>query len=316
MSQLRWNPFLKEWVIINPRRMKRPNLPEKQSCPFCVGSPEIKIKGEWKVLVLPNKFPALGIPDSNVSITDPLLKIKPGIGQCEVIIYSPSHEKHLAALDHDQIEEIIEIWIQRFKALSTRDEILYVLIFENRGRFIGVSLDHPHGQIYAFPFIPPKIGRELQNSKEYYSEKKSCLFCDHLKSEKKEGSRIILENEDFVCFIPFFATWPYGTFIYPKKHVQSLLEFTSNMKSSLAKILRGILKKYEKLFEEELAYEMILHQSPCDDTKYPFYHFHIEIYVMNRGEGKMKYLGGCELGSGVFVNSTSPEDIAKVLKKI
>ncbi|MHC1591210.1 MAG: galactose-1-phosphate uridylyltransferase [Candidatus Helarchaeales archaeon] len=314
MSQLRWNPFLNEWVIINPRRMKRPNLPEKHSCPFCPGSPEIAGQGEWSVISLPNRFPALGIPDEKANRNDPILKSRPGVGSCEVIVYSPDHDLPFYKMSLDQIIKIIDLWTERFKDLGSRKEISYVLIFENKGRFIGVSLDHPHGQIYAFPFIPIKIERELKNAKNHHEQHGTCLYCDHLKEELEEGSRIVIENEDFICFIPFFATWPYGTHIYPKKHVQTLLDFTDEMKKSLASMLKQIINKYEILFGSELAYELILHQAPSDGIERPYYHFHVEIYVMNRGEGKMKYLGGCELGSGVFVNSTSPEEVAKILR--
>lgn len=316
MSQLRWNPLLKEWVIINPRRKSRPNLPSKITCPFCPGAPEVGPSADWKVLAIPNKFPSLGHPDETASSDGALMKMRPGIGRCEVVIYTPSHETLLSSLELSLIEKIVEKWTERFRELGNLDEISYVLIFENKGRFIGVSLDHPHCQIYAFPFIPPVIERELKNAKEYGEAEGSCIFCDQINRELEEKARIVIENEEFLCFMPFYATWPYGTHIYPKKHVQSLLEFTPSMNTAFASIIKQVLAKYDKLFGEKLAYEMILHQAPTDGNEYLYYHFHVEIYVQNRGKDKMKYLGGCEQGGGVFVNPALPEETAKELRNL
>lgn len=142
------------------------------------------------------------------------------------------------------------------------------------------------------------------------------MFCDILAKELKDGRRIVIENKDFVCFIPFFTTWPYGVHIYPRRYVQSLLDLNNSERRNLAQILKEMLLKYDKLFDFTLPYEMIFHQQPTDKEKYPYYHFHIEFYIIHRARNKIKFLGGCEQGAGTFICDIIPEKTAKELKEI
>ena len=314
MNELRWNPILREWIIVAGHRQARPQLPE-DFCPFCPGAPEVP-NANWKVMYLPNKFASLRIDAPSPNSGDSIYQIKPAKGICEIILYTPEHNTTLGELPVDHIHTLIDFWAERYQKIGENEFIKYVLIFENRGREIGVSLDHPHGQIYSFGFIPPKPQMELNSSKDYFEKNKSCLFCEIAKKEMAAKSRIVIENSDMICFVPFFATWPYGVHIYPKRHVQSLLELTESERHSLAEILKKILLKYDKLFDMLLPYEMIFHQKPTDGKDYPYYHFHIEFYIIHRAKNKIKYLGGCEQGAGVFVNPITPEQIAEELRNI
>ncbi|MHA1378023.1 MAG: galactose-1-phosphate uridylyltransferase [Candidatus Helarchaeota archaeon] len=315
MPELRWNPVLKEWVIVAAYRQKRPQLPEN-FCPFCPGAPEIP-SADWTVKFLPNKYASLRMDPPEPDLKNhPLYQVRPNKGQCEIILYAPEHNTTLGALPVEHIHTLVDFWAERYEKIGSQNFIKYVLIFENRGREIGVSLDHPHGQIYSFGFIPPKPQLELDNSYEYFNRNKKCLFCDILDKELNDKKRIVIENPNFVCFVPFFATWPYGVHIYPKRHVQSLLELTEKEKRDLAEILKAILLKYDKLFDMLLPYEMIFHQEPTDGKKYPHYHFHIEFYIIHRAKNKIKFLGGCEQGAGVFVNPIPPEKTAEELRQI
>jgi UDPglucose--hexose-1-phosphate uridylyltransferase len=315
MAELRWNPVLQEWVVVAAQQGKRPVLPAEEECPFCPGKPETG-EGDWHVLHLPNRFPALmeNPPEPDIE-SDEFYQVKPSRGACEVLLYSPDHDTTFQQLSVDHIYEIVEMWVDRTRELGAKKEIEYVFIFENTGREIGVSLDHPHGQLYAFPFIPPKIRHELDSSKQFMEKRKSCLFCDILQKEKDDGRRIVLDNDSFTAFIPFFATWPYGLHLYPNRHLQSLLDLTEPEKTDFASILKTIRTKYDNLFGFRLPLMMVFHQSPTK-AKYPYYHFHVEFYPVHRGRDKVKYLAGVELGTDTFLNPTNPEEKAQELREV
>ncbi|MHA1232807.1 MAG: galactose-1-phosphate uridylyltransferase [Candidatus Helarchaeota archaeon] len=320
MTELRWNPILNEWTIIAGHRGKRPQVHKKEkmmerSCPFCPGGEEIE--GDWIVKYLPNKYPSLQMraPDPDVEGTD-LFPVMPAKGVCEVILYTKDHDTTLEQLPLDHITKIIELWTNRFEEIGNKNEIEYVFIFENTGTDIGVSLDHPHGQIYSFTFIPPRIQTELDSAKKYYEKHNNCLFCDIIKFEKEDKRRIIIENDDFICFIPFFAQYAYGTHIYPKRHLQCLLDLNKREVKNLALILKGILKKYRLRFPDKLDYIMAFHQRPTTGKNYHYFHYYIEFIVLQRGYGKKKYLGGVERGTGTIINASIPEKNAKELREI
>jgi UDPglucose--hexose-1-phosphate uridylyltransferase len=296
MNELRWNPILDEWVIVASHRASRPNLPEE--CPFCPGAQEIPEK--FDVLALPNRYPSLS-QDSHGAR-----------GFCEVVIYSPEHNASLRKMSAGHVVKLIDLWRSRYEALGKHDFVKYVFIFENRGEKIGVTLSHPHGQIYAFPFIPPIIERELLSARKYMNKNKKCLFCDILKKEKG----IVFENAGFVSIVPSFARWSFEVHTYSKRHLGSLGDLKDGEKRNLAESLKEILRKYDKLFDSEMPYMMVLHQIPTDGKKYPHYHFHIEFYPLYRDRNKTQYRASVESGAGTFTNPSLPEESARRLREI
>jgi len=310
--ELRWDPLLREWVIVAGERKKRPLLP-KEFCPFCPGSEEIPETG-WKVLNLPNRFPALladpPLPDVE---SDRLFRCRPSKGVCEVIIYTPEHNTSLARLDVDHIRLVVELWTRRFRELGDRRYVKYVFIFENKGREIGVTLDHPHGQVYAFPFIPQLVKRELSSSRQHWKRRGICLFCRVMEKEREDASRIVCENEDFICFLPFFARWPYGVHVYPKRHVEALTDLTEKERGMLASILKEVLTKFDNLYGMSFPYMMVLHQRPTDGRPYPYYHLHLEFYPPYREKGRIKHFASVETGAGAITYDYLPESKAKEL---
>ena len=312
--ELRWDPILSEWIIVSGERRKRPLLPQN-FCPFCPSSEEVPRK-KWRTLSLPNRFPALRedppLPDVK---PNRLYRCKPAKGVCEVIVYTPRHDASLADLTVEEIKSVIDLWSERFKELGRRDYIKYVFIFENKGRIIGVTLDHPHGQIYAFPFIPPLIKRELASSRRYWKRNRKCLFCKIIEKEKEDSLRIICENEGFICFLPFFARWPYGVHIYPKRHVEAIIDLSEDEVFMFASILKRVLKKFDNLFDMSFPYMMVLHQRPTDGKDYPYYHFHVEFYTPYREKGKVKYFASVEMGAGTVTFDYSPELKARELRE-
>lgn len=307
--ELRWDPILKEWIIVSGVRKKRPVYPEG-FCPFCPGSEEVPLSG-WKVLSIPNKYPSLMLnpPPPDVK-KDSLYRSRKAEGFCEIVVYTPEHKTSLAQLDEAHIGLLIDLWTTRYRDLGCKEGVKYVFIFENKGREVGVTLDHPHGQIYAFPFIPPRIRQELASSREYWKRRGLCLFCRVIEMERDERNRVVAENRDFICFLPFYARWPYGVHIYPKRHVQSLLGLSDGEKKSFAELLKEVLNRFNKLFNNDFPYMMVLHQEPTDGKGYPYYHFHVEFYPPYREKGKLKFFASVETGTGTVTFDYRPEDKA------
>jgi len=312
--ELRWDPIMSQWIIVSGERGKRPQLPDGY-CPFCPGSKEVPEKG-WKILSLPNRFPALRPdPPPPDAECDRLYRCRPSEGVCEVLFYTPEHDSSFAELTVENIEDIVDQWAQRFKELGDRENIKYVFIFENKGRIIGVTLDHPHGQLYAFPFVPPNIRKERSSSRNYMKRTGNCLFCTIIDKERKAISRIVHENKDFICFLPFFAHWPFGVHIYPKRHVTAITELTKEEKTSLASILKTVTHKFDNLYDMSFPYMMVLHQRPTDGKPYPHYHFHVEFYPPYREKDKVKYFASVETGAGTVTFDYTPEMKAKELRE-
>jgi len=318
MSELRWNPVLREWIVTATHRQTRTFLPPAEHCPLCParpGKPDTEIpRTDFDIVVFENRFPSLqrNPPPPAVEST-PLCPVRPAQGVCEVVVYTPQHEGSLASQPLERIRRLIEVWADRYAELGARPEIRYVLIFENRGEIIGVTLHHPHGQIYAYPFIPPIPQRELDSAAEHHRRTGNCLFCDLLAQERADGRRMILENRHFSAFVPFYARWPYEVHIYPRAHRPSLPDLTNEERWDLARILKRMLTAYDALWGFPMPYMMWMHQQPTDGQEHP-YHFHIEICPPLRTADKKKYRASNESGAGLFINDTLPEEKAEELR--
>lgn len=324
-NQLRWNPVLSEWVGNASHRQGRTFFPPADFCPLCITKSAEFVseipRNQYHIAVFENKFPAFiaeqfdlaNSIDSSLDSVDDLYRVAPARGACEVIVYSPDHQATLTDLPLNEIRHLIDVWSDRFLELSARDYIKYVYIFENKGREIGVTLPHPHGQIYAFPFIPPLPAKELQSSAKYFAEHQRCLFCDILKREK-ESARIVAENESFLAFIPFYARWPYETHVYAKRHINAISDLDHQERDHLAQLLKKLLRQFDNLWQRSFPYIMLMHQRPSDGADYDHYHFHIEFYPPYRTTDKLKYLAGVESGCAVFLNDTIAEEKAAELR--
>jgi len=321
MSELRWNPMTEEWVITATHRQDRTFLPPADFCPLCPtkkGKFPTEIPSEsYEIAVFENKFPSLqqNAPLPAVKPTK-LSPVKPARGICEVVVFTSKHAAALAGQPVDEIYKLVKVWKDRYEDLGRRDFVKYVFIFENKGEANGVTLHHPHGQIYAFPYIPPKIEKELSAAKKHKRKTGRCLFCDILKQEKKDAKRIVCENKEMTAFIPFYARYPYEVHIMSKKHRVSLAEFTENDLQSFAEILKTLLLKYDGLFGISFPYIMVMHQAPTDGKKHDSFHWHMEFYPPLRTAKKLKYLAGCEAGAGSFINDTLAEEKAAELRKV
>ncbi len=313
MYELRWNPVLKWWVMVSSERQNRPLTP-KDYCPFCPGSG--KVPDDYGVLSYDNDWPILSsLPPEVEPTNSSIFKNAKSYGKCEVILYSPEHNSSLGELSGESIEKLIDLWVDKYIELGNKDFIKYVFIFENRGEEVGVTITHPHGQIYGFPFIPKKIEVELSSCKEYYEKEKKNLYIEILKEELTQKRRIVDENDFFVTFVPYFADYPYQVFIVPRERRLSLDEFSSKEKILLGESLRRIVNTYDNLFDREFPYMMCFHQKPTDGKDYSFYQFHIEFYPPLRNEKTQKFNASSETGSWTHGNPTSPEEKADELRK-
>ncbi len=320
MSELRWNPVLEEWVITATHRQDRTFLPPKDYCPLCPTKPgafPTEVPAEsYEIVCFENKFPSLrhNAPEPAVEGSD-LYPVAPAEGICEVVLYTPQHEGSLAGMDVAHIEKLVYVWADRYRELGARPEIKYVFIFENKGEVIGVTIPHPHGQIYAFSYIPPKIAQEISSSRRHLDRTGRCLFCDILAEEKRDGRRIITENDSFTAVIPFYARYPYEVHLFSREHRRSLADFGERENADLAAILKDLLRRYDRLWGFSLPYMMVMHQAPTDGEPHDECHFHIEFYPPYRTKEKLKYLAGCESGTGAFINDTLAEEKAAELRE-
>lgn len=319
MSELRWNPLLGEWVATATQRQDRTFLPPAGYCPLCPtkagGFPTEVPESNYDIVVFENRFPSLRrVPETPTISSTELYPVRPAQGVCEVILYSPDHNSSLAQQPVEQIEKLVRVWTHRYEQLGSLDLVKYVFIFENKGEAIGVTLHHPHGQIYAYPFVPPRILTELEQCSHHQERTGRCLLCDILEKEGRDEKRIVAQNDSFVAFLPFFARWPYETHIYSKRHFQALTDMTRAEQKNLASMLKSLLVAFDKLFAISFPYMMVLHQRPVDGQAYDYYHFHVEFYPPLRTANKLKFLAGSETGAGMFINDTLPEEKAAELR--
>lgn len=321
MSELRYNPLLGEWTATATARQDRTFLPPKDYCPLCPTAPggfptEIPAP-DYDIVAFENKFPSLRThPEEPAIEGDEFYCVEPSYGVCEVVVYTPHHASTLTAEPVEQIYKLVLVWTDRFRELSEHPFVKYVFIFENKGEAVGVTLHHPHGQIYAYPFVPPRVKIELDRSLDHFETSGRCLICDITEKELGYRQRVIAENGSFAAVLPFFARYPYETHIYSKRHMQALTDFTPNEQQDLASILKQVLVAFDGLFGVSFPYIMSIHQRPSDGGDYSHYHFHIEFYPPMRSATKLKYLAGSEAGAGMYINDTMPEEKAVELRAL
>jgi UDPglucose--hexose-1-phosphate uridylyltransferase len=320
LNELRWDPTLREWVAYASHRQDRTFLPPAEYCPLCPtkpgGFPTEVHRESYDIVVFENKFPSF-----SPAATEPeergneLTPTRPGRGVCEVVLYSQEHDATLAGMSEQRIRNLIEVWTDRYEELGSLPFVDYVFIFENKGEAIGVTLNHPHGQIYAYPFIPPKPKRELEAAREYREEHGDCLHCDLLAREHEDGRRVLVKGDHFMAFVPFSARYPYEAHLYARRCAPSMADLSAEEKSDLARVLKRLLMGYDALFGFSLPYMMVMHQAPTDSGDHEgVAHFHIEFYPPNRTAEKLKYLAGSESGAGAFIMDALPEQTAESLR--
>ncbi|HYM98023.1 MAG TPA: galactose-1-phosphate uridylyltransferase [Candidatus Sulfotelmatobacter sp.] len=301
MSELRWHPLLEEWVTVAPWRQERTYHPPADHCPLCPtrpGGPPTEIPDpDYYIAVFENRFPSYTADQ----------------GRCEVVCYTPDHDSSLGEQSVDHIEDLIGVWRDRTRELGRLANVRYVYIFENRGAEIGVTLSHPHGQIYAYPFIPPLLQRELAAEARHMRKTGRCLYCDVISGE--DGERTVVRDDRWIAFVPAFARWPYEVHLAPLGHRGGLADLDPKDDRSFARTLKSVLQKYDRLFGRPLPYVMAMHQRP-PGRALRHHHLHVEFYPPNRTADKLKFLAGSEIGAGAFILDARAEDTAAELRAL
>lgn len=314
LLELRYNPLTDEWIIVSAETQKRPVQPSQQSCPICVGG--LELPEDYDLVTFENRFPALKKDPPQISQDDFYKKAR-SFGVCEVVVYTKDHNTALPGMPLKQIEKLIQMWIDRTVELSKHDFVKYVFIFENRGKEVGASLPHPHGQIYAFPFLPKRIQVKIEAMEKWYKEKKQCAICQIVDNELEKEQRIVYETKSFIALVPFYARFPFEVHIYPKRHVSAIYEFSNEEQTDFAKMLKVVTSKYDKLFDQEFPYMMMFFQKPFNcSQENDLFHFHVEFNPPKRDKDKIKWMASVETGTWAFINPVIPEQAAEMLKNI
>jgi UDPglucose--hexose-1-phosphate uridylyltransferase len=296
--QRRWNPLRREWVLVAASRQARTFLPERTDCPLCPSRPghssEIPA-ARYEAAVFENRFPAM-------------VPWPPSGGSCEVVVYTDEHEGSFATLPAARLERLAAVWTDRYRDLSSRRGIKYVYIFENRGEQVGVTLHHPHGQIYAYPFIPPVAATELRQKSD------GCLQCQLVRDELAGRRRVLINEAGITAYVPEYARWPYEVHVATRSHRPALPDLSPAGRLALLVAMQRITRVYDRLFEVPMPYMMAMHQAPAEAGAAA--HLHVEFYPILRDRGKLKYLAGSESGAGVFINDTLAEESADRLRAV
>lgn len=311
MHSLRWHPLLQQWVAVTTARQNRPQMPANW-CPFDPGSG--RVPDNYDVYLYPNDFPAFS-PDQ------PPFSPNPGLyaetfpqGACDVVLYSSEHTIPPSKLPLERWREVIDLWTTRSREHASNPAIAQISVFENCGEAVGVTMPHPHGQIYALPFLSPTTERELDGLRKHAEENGGeCLFCRLLTEETDVAERIVAANSDFLAFVPFAARFPAEIWLVPRRHSRTLMELSDSERGNFAEMMSTIRRKYDNLYGFLLPLMMAVKQAPTKLPGVP-YHLHVQFLPLQRSATKLKYLATIETAYGTFLADTAPEDTAAILR--
>jgi len=320
-GEVRFDALTDEWVAIAAHRQARTHLPPADQCPICPTTPgnasEIPA-ADYDVVVFENRFPSLGPALGPVPGGAAWGTKGPAYGRCEVVSFTPEHTGSFSGLTPERSRTVIEAWSQRTAALSALDGIKQVFPFENRGADIGVTLHHPHGQIYAYPYVTPRAGVLGAAARKYYDARdgRDTLTGSLLRAERDDGSRMVLEGKHFSAYVPFAARWPLEIHLVPHRHVPDLAALGGEEKDELAQVYLDLLKRLDALYPTPTPYISAWHQAPLDDVFRPAGYLHLQLTSPRRAADKLKYLAGSEAAMGAFINDTTPENVAERLRTV
>jgi UDPglucose--hexose-1-phosphate uridylyltransferase len=321
-STMRFDVLTGEWVTIAAHRQDRTYMPPADHCPLCPTKPgrepsEIPAPS-YDVVVFENRFPSFTqtAPDVPSEVDgNSLWPQRPAVGRCEVVCFTSDHNASFGSLPVSRVRTVIEAWADRTETLSALPGVEQVFPFENRGKEIGVTLQHPHGQIYAYPFVTPRTASLITRAGAHRQRTGRDLMGDVLDSERKSGARIVLDGDAWTCFVPAAARWPVEAHLVPHRAVPDFAALNEAERDELAVLYRDLLYRLERVFGEPMEQPYIAgwHQAPVH-TGRDLTRLHLQLFSLRRAPGKLKYLAGSESGVGAWINDVTPEQIAERLR--
>jgi UDPglucose--hexose-1-phosphate uridylyltransferase len=323
-SQLRYDVLTGEWVAIASHRNDRTFLPPREECPLCPtgrGTVPSEVPApDYDVVVFENRFPSLttrAVGAPGLIDDEPLWPERPGLGRCEVVCFTSDHNASFASLSAHRVRTVIEAWADRTEELSKLPGVRQVFPFENRGQEIGVTLNHPHGQIYAYPFVTPRGQALIRQAAAHHRATGGNLLRDVLHAEQRAGSRIVHRGEQWTAYVPAAARWPIEVHLAPHRDVPDLAALDEDEREELSQVYPDLLRRADRYFDGVAALPYIAgwHQAPLGEDR-ELGRLHLQLFSILRAPGKLKFLAGSESGAGAWVNDAVPERIAARFREV
>ncbi len=329
MPEFRQNMATREWVIIATERAQRPDQfvrrrveraplpPYSETCPFCPGNEDhtpapTLVIGEpdaWQVRVVPNKYAALRSDDSNEREKVGLFLKAGGYGVAEVIIETPRHDLSIATMARPHVRMVLEAYRRRKTEIARMNNINFVTLFRNHGERAGTSLEHPHSQLIATPIIPPNVRDQINQSMMSYDSYGTCVYCEMISEETRQKSRLIMDSERFLAFVPFASRSPFEVMILPKQHRPFFGDVSDDELDDLAGVLKTVLAKIHNVLQNP-DYNYIIQSAPVGDDAVKYFHWYLLIVP------RLTTRAGFEMGSGIYINVMAPEQCAHILNNM
>jgi UDPglucose--hexose-1-phosphate uridylyltransferase len=321
IGELRLDPLVNEWVVMAAHRQGRVFLPPKELCPLCPSTSENLTEipeQDFEVAVFDNRSPSLRPPVGDWALPDvvgPDTDLGTAAGKCEVVCFTSNHGDSFKDLSPQRVRTLLEAWIDRTAELSKESFIQHIAAFENRGEEVGVTLSHPHGQIYAYAYVPPKVEKMLTVAQKYKEQTGKVLFDQIIAREIMDKDRIIAKNDRWVAFVPYASRYSFEIHVAPLNPVADLTELTDADRESFPEIAIEVTKRLDGVFGIEMAYIAAWHQAPVRQGR-DVLRLHWQITSVRRAPGKLKYLSGSESAMGAFIMDLRPEQSAEQLRAV
>jgi UDPglucose--hexose-1-phosphate uridylyltransferase len=334
---LRRDPLLGEWVMFATQRQNRPILPSAELCPLCPSRPNRRTEipaPDYDVVVFENRFPVLRgavtgpraarnlafrpgpAADSHLKRDALPVAQRPGYGRCEIVCFTAEHDASFASLSPRRVRTVLEAWADRTRVLGAMPGVRHVYCFENRGEEVGVTLHHPHGQVYAFPFVPPRTSRLLARARTHRASSGRNLFDDLVATELADGRRVVTCNEHWIAFVPPAPRWPYEVMLFPATRVPDLSALSGAVSAAFGDVYRDVLRRLDGLFGAPMPYIAAWQQAPVrGPAARAEFALHLQVLPVGRGPGEVKFLAGTESAAGVWSNDVLPEVAARRLRE-
>ncbi|MEY3705358.1 MAG: hypothetical protein RLY29_730 [Actinomycetota bacterium] len=321
IGEMRLDPLTNEWVVVAAHRQGRAFLPPKELNPLAASRPGFLTEipeSDYEVVVFDNRSPSLRAPNDSVVIPTELsmdLPAVPAAGKCEVVCFTSNYDASFKDLSIRQIRTVLEAWRDRTSELSAIPYIQHIAPFENRGEEVGVTLSHPHGQIYAYPYLPPKTEKMLATAEKHLSRTGRVLLDDVIERELQDEVRIVAQNSEWIAYVPYAARYPFEIHLAPKRPVADLVGLDEVSAEQFAPIAKEVLQRLDGVFDTKMAYIAAWHQAPVRVGRESM-RLHWQITSIRRAPGKLKYLAGSESAFGSFMMDVRPEQSAQQLRDV